>query len=222
MPEKLTAVEILPPAEHRYTIILMHGLGADGRDFEAIVPVLHLAQRDHIRFLFPNAPVMAVTINAGFKMRAWFDVLDGMLTRQVDIDGIYRSSALLEALIREQVAQGIPAKNILLAGFSQGGVIALHCGLRFPQPLAGIVALSTYLPTAAQLQNERASANDAIPIFMAHGRYDRVVPLQVAQQSYHTLQALHYNIVWKEYPIQHNLCGEELSAISEFIDSVLL
>lgn len=217
----LTTVEIQPQAVHRYTVFWLHGLGADGHDFEAIVPELRLKKQAHIHFVFPNAPVQPVTVNGGMKMRAWFDVLDTALTRKADIDGIYRSSALLGALIREEIARGTPSKNILLAGFSQGGVIALHSGLRFPQALAGIVALSTYLPTAGQLQSERSVTNNATPIFIAHGRYDPILPLQAAQQSCKALQALHYHVVWKEYPMQHNVCSEEISAIAEFIDTAL-
>jgi phospholipase/carboxylesterase len=217
---KLSVVEIHPQAEHRHTVFWLHGLGADGHDFEAIVPELRLARQAHIRFVFPNAPVQPVTVNGGMKMRAWFDVLDTALTRKADIDGIYRSAALLDELIRREIAQGTASKNILLAGFSQGGVIALHSGLRFPEPLAGIAALSTYLPTAGQLQSERSTANRATPIFMAHGRYDPVIPLQAAQQSLQALQALLYPVVWKEYAMQHSVCMEEIGAIAKFIDSV--
>lgn len=220
MLSKLTAVEIQPQAAHRYTVFWLHGLGADGHDFETIVPQLRLKNQAHIHFVFPNAPVQPVTINGGMNMRAWFDVLD-MTMLKVDLEGIYRSSALIDALIREEMARGIAAKNMLLAGFSQGGAIALHHGLRFPHSLAGIVALSTYLPAAAELEAERAAANSAIPIFMAHGRYDPIVPLQAAQQSCKALQMLQYPVVWKEYPMQHSLCAEEISAIAEFIDTVL-
>lgn len=221
MPTPLTCVEIPAPSNPLYSIIWLHGLGADGHDFESIVPELSLNKIEHINFIFPNAPVQAVTINGGMQMRSWYDILDATLDREVAVDDIYRSSALLEQLIQKQIDAGIKAENILLAGFSQGGVIALHTGLRYTEKLAGIMALSTYMPTTEQIKTERAPANNKTPLFMAHGTMDPVVHPQIAKDSFTRLKALGYPIDWHEYPMQHSLCQEEINDISAFINRVL-
>jgi len=218
--EQLSIVEIQPESEHKYSVIWMHGLGADGHDFEGLVPELHLAARANIHFIFPNAPVQPVTINGGASMRSWYDILEMSLERKVDHNGIHQSSGSIEALIRQEMDRGIPSANILLAGFSQGGVIALHTGLRYPHKLAGIVALSTYLPTIEQLKTERSAANNATPIFMAHGIIDPIVAVESGKAAFDTLKSMDYNIEWHDYLMEHRLCVEEIEHISAFMNSI--
>lgn len=218
--EQLSIVEIQPESEHKYSVIWMHGLGADGHDFEGLVPELHLAARANIHFIFPNAPVQPVTINGGASMRSWYDILEMSLERKVDHNGIYQSSGSIETLIRQEMDRGIPSANILLAGFSQGGVIALHTGLRYPHQLAGIVALSTYLPTIEQLKTERSAANNATPIFMAHGIIDPIVAVESGKAAFDTLKSMDYNIEWHDYLMEHRLCVEEIEHISAFMNSI--
>lgn len=218
MTSLLTCVEIPATSTPLYSVIWLHGLGADGHDFESIVPELTLNNAEKINFIFPNAPIQAVTINGGMQMPSWYDIIDASLDREVAVEDIYISSAQIEHLIQKEIDKGINAENILLAGFSQGGVIALHTGLRYPQKLAGIMALSTYLPTTEQLKTERATVNNDIPIFMAHGTMDPVVHLPIAQQAFSKLKAMNYPISWHEYPMQHSLCMEEIRDISHFIN----
>ncbi|MGR8953131.1 MAG: alpha/beta fold hydrolase, partial [Gammaproteobacteria bacterium] len=175
MHSKLSTVEIQPSAEHRYSVIWLHGLGADGHDFESIVPELGLNAEAHIHFIFPDAPFRPITINGGMSMRAWFDILELSRNLRVDISGIYASARLIAQLIANEIAKGIPPERILLAGFSQGGAMALHVGLGYPQRLAGIISLSAFLPTLEQLKSERSAANQDIPILIAHGIIDSVV-----------------------------------------------
>ena len=220
MTTTLSCVAIPAAATPLYSVIWLHGLGADGHDFESIVPELSLDKAEHINFIFPNAPVQPVTINGGMQMRSWYDILDMSLDREVAIDDIYLSSAQLAGIIQGEIDKGIKTENILLAGFSQGGVIALHTGLRYPKKLAGILALSTYMPTTEQLKTERTAVNDDIRIFMAHGTMDNVVHPQIAKDSYQRLKAMDYSISWHEYPMQHSLCMEEIMDISDFINRV--
>ncbi len=219
-PEQLSTIEIQPESEHKYSVIWLHGLGADGHDFEGLVPELHLSARANIHFIFPNAPVQPVTINGGMSMRSWYDILEMSLERKVDIDGIYQSAGLIDLLIRQEIDKGIPSTNILLAGFSQGGVIALHTGLKHPDKLAGIVALSTYLPTIEQLKTERSAANNAMPIFMAHGIIDPIVAVESGKAAFDTLKSMNYNIEWHDYVMEHSLCIEEIEHISMFMNSI--
>ncbi|ASF46082.1 alpha/beta hydrolase [Methylovulum psychrotolerans] len=219
MASELTCIEILPTAAHTYSVIWLHGLGADGHDFEGIVPELHLHAAAHIHFIFPNAPIQAVTINGGAKMRSWYDILEATLDRKVDTDGIYQSAAAINSLIQKEIDKGIPADHILLAGFSQGGVIALHTGLRYPHKLAGIVALSTYLPTVGQLKTEGSAANYNTPIFMAHGILDNVVAIETAKAAYDALNALAYHVKWHDYLMEHSVCIEEIQHIAAFINA---
>lgn len=218
--EQLSTIEIQPEAEHKYSVLWLHGLGADGHDFEGLVPELNLAARGNIHFIFPNAPIQPVTINGGMAMRSWYDILDMSLERKVDIDGIYHSAGLIEPLIRQEIDKGIPSTHILLAGFSQGGVIALHAGLRYPQQLAGVVALSTYLPTIEQLKTERSAANNAVPIFMAHGIIDPIVEVESGKAAFDTLKSMDYKIEWHDYLMEHSLCIEEIEHISAFMNSI--
>ena len=220
MTSKLTTVNINPFSTHRYSVIWLHGLGADGHDFEGIVPELALAAATNIHFIFPNAPVQPVTVNGGINMRAWYDIADSALENQVDTDGIYQSAAAIAELIKQEQAKGIKPEHILLAGFSQGGVIALHAGLRYPERLAGILALSTYLPTTRQLALERSAANNNVPIFMAHGILDLVVSIETAKAAYDSLTAMGYQITWRDYVMAHSVCVEEIQHISEFINNL--
>ncbi len=219
-PGQLSTVEIQPESEHRYSVIWLHGLGADGHDFEGLVPELHLTAQANTHFIFPNAPIQPVTINGGMSMRSWYDILEMSLERRVDIDGIYQSVGLIEPLIQQEINKGIPSSNILLAGFSQGGVIALHVGLRCRHKLGGIVALSTYLPTIEQLKTERSAANNTTPVFMAHGIIDTVVAVESGKAAFDALKAMGYPIEWHDYVMEHSLCTEEVEQISAFMNSI--
>jgi phospholipase/carboxylesterase len=222
MNTKLSTIEIQPTTEHKYSVIWLHGLGADGHDFEGIVPELDLTDTSAIHFVFPNAPVQPVTINGGMKMRAWYDILEVSLVRKVDVPGIYASAELLEELIQQEIDKGIPSENIVLAGFSQGGVIALHVGLRYKHRLAGILALSTYLPTVEQLKAEQAEVNISIPVLMAHGIQDPVVTIQSGKAACKELQAMGYPVQWQEYVMEHSVSLEEIKQISLFLNSVFI
>jgi phospholipase/carboxylesterase len=210
-------LETTPNPQH--TIIWLHGLGADGNDFVPIAQELALDKP--VRFIFPHAPVMPVTLNGGYMMRAWYDLFSLEPGGQQDDTGIRRSQAELEALIAQEVARGIAPQNILLAGFSQGGAIALHTALRYPQRLAGVLALSTYLPLRPMLESERNLANADIPIFMAHGSFDTVIKPELAALSKNQLVAMNYPVAWYEYAMAHSVCADEILDIRGFIMSVL-
>ena len=210
----IDTIEITPKSSHKYSIIWLHGLGADGHDFESIVPALRLTAQDHIHFIFPNAPIQAVTINGGVKMRAWYDIVEKTLERAVDVNGIHESAHLITNLINQEIEKGISADHILLAGFSQGGVIALHAGLNFKQNLAGIVALSTYFPTI----NELDSTPNGTPIFIAHGILDSIVDIESGKAVFNTLQAANHSIEWHDYLMEHSVCPEEINDIAAFIN----
>jgi len=211
----MDAVEIETGSPPQAAVLWLHGLGADGHDFEPIVPELRLAKA--VRFVFPNAPIQPVTINGGMRMPAWYDILQFGGGRE-DEKGIRASQKLLEKLIE---AQPVPPEKIVVAGFSQGGAIALQTALRYPKKLAGVMALSTYLPIAATLAAERSAANAQIPIFMAHGQYDDIIPMQRAQASRDALQELGFKIEWHEYPMPHSVCGEEIGHIASFLTRLL-
>jgi phospholipase/carboxylesterase len=225
--ERTTGTEAIDAA-----IIWMHGLGADANDFVPLVPELDLRDKAGvpmaIRFVFPNAPVIPVTINNGMSMRAWYDILNlniggsgaNALPRE-DEKGLRASQAMVDALIDAQVAKGIPHSRILLAGFSQGGAMTLMTGLRQPSRLAGLIVLSGYLPLAAQISAERHAANHDVPIFMAHGAYDPVINIERALQSRDALIKHGYQVDWHSYPMQHSLCAEEVVDIGAFLRRVL-
>ena len=224
MNKLLETIEIETAPNPAAAVIWLHGLGADGNDFAPIVPELRLAGAPAVRFVFPHAPMMPVTINNGHVMRAWYDVSFGDLegkTRQADEKGVRASQAAIEQLIARENARGIAADKIVIAGFSQGGAIALQTGLRHADKLAGIMALSTYLPLATTLTAEAAAANRAIPIFYAHGTHDPVIPLAMATNSRATLAAAGYSVDWHEYPMQHSVCIEEIGDISAWLLRVL-
>lgn len=199
------------------SIIVLHGLGADGNDFVAIAEELDLRAIGPVRFVFPHAPTMPVTINGGYVMRAWYDILGTDLARREDEAGLRRSQALVEGLIARERRRGVESMRIVLAGFSQGGAVALHTALRAPHALAGVLALSTYLPLAPTLANERSAANAATPIFMAHGTADSVLPLRLGESSRRALEALGYKVEWHVYPMAHAVCAEEISTIGGWL-----
>ncbi len=201
-------------------VIWLHGLGADGHDFEPIVPELRLPASKPVRFIFPNAPQRPVTINMGMRMRAWYDILQ-MGGGPEDEAGIRASQGLLEELILKETKKGIPHNKIVLAGFSQGGAIVLHTALRHGKRLAGVMALSTYLPLAQTLAKERAAENGDLPIFMAHGQYDNMIGIDRATLSRDALLALGYKLDWHDYPMAHSVCPEEIAHIAAFLQRIL-
>jgi phospholipase/carboxylesterase len=217
----LDAIQIESAPSPTAAVIWLHGLGASGDDFAAIVPELDLSGCAPIRFVFPHAPVMPVTINNGFEMPAWYDIFAPDLVRREDAAGIGRSVLAIEALIAHEVARGIPARRIVLAGFSQGCAMTLHAGLRHPERLAGLVALSGYLPLADSLAAERHPANFGTPIFMAHGTADPVVVLPRAQEARAVLEKLGYQVQWRTYPMPHSVHPDEIADISAFLQQVL-
>jgi len=219
MAEYLDAMEIETAKNPSASVVWLHGLGADGNDFAPIVPALKLPKAA-IRFVFPHAPVQPVTINGGMRMRAWYDITDGAIRRE-DEGGVRASQKLIEALIAREKERGTAANRLVLAGFSQGGAIALHTGLRHPERIAGVMALSTYLPIAEKFAAEAASANREAPIFMAHGSYDPVIPLARATQSRGLLQSLGYTVEWREYPMPHSVCPEEVADIGAWLGKML-
>ena len=212
----LETIEIATGPAPSASVIWMHGLGADGHDFEPIVPELGLPGALQVRFIFPNAPVRPVTLNMGMAMRAWYDIIEIGGGRE-DGEGLRASQAAIEQLIAAEVARGIPASRIVLAGFSQGGAIAFQTGLRHPQRLAGIMALSTYLPLAGTVEDERSAANCDLPVFMAHGSVDPMISISRAQQSRKMLEALGYPLEWHEYPMPHSVCPQEITDISDWL-----
>ncbi len=207
------AIEIETAAAPDAAVIWLHGLGADGHDFEPVVPELRLPPGLRLRFVFPHAPVRPVTINMGMAMRAWYDILQMGGGREDDA-GIRASQALVQGLVEREKGRGVKPGRIVLAGFSQGGAIALYAGLRHPERLAGILALSTYLPLAASLAAERSAANAGLPVFMAHGTQDPMIGIARARESRAALQALGYAVEWKEYAMAHSVCGEEIADIA--------
>jgi phospholipase/carboxylesterase len=219
MADLLDSIEIETGKNPSAGVIWMHGLGADGNDFAPIVPALQLP-RAAIRFVFPHAPVQPVTINAGMRMRAWYDISDGAI-RCEDEAGVRASQKLVEALMAREKERGVAAKRLVLAGFSQGGAIALQTGLRHGERIAGIMALSTYLPIADKFAAGAAAANRDVPIFMAHGSYDPVIALARAQESRALLQSLGYAVEWREYPMPHSVCPEEVTDIGAWLTKVL-
>jgi len=220
MPELPECLERETGARPDAAVIWLHGLGADGHDFEPLVPMLGLPPRLALRFIFPHAPLRPVTINMGMRMRAWYDVVS-LGGGQEDAAGIRASQDLLEALIARERTRGVSAQRIVLAGFSQGGAIALQTGLRHAERLGGIMALSTWLPLAASLEAERHAINRDLPIFMVHGTHDEMIGLDRAKQSRARLEALGYAPEWHQYPMGHAVCPEEIGAIADWLGRVL-
>ena len=216
----LERIEIETGAKPAAAVIWLHGLGADGHDFEPIVPELGLPSAKPVRFIFPHAPVRPVTINMGMRTRAWYDILQ-LGGGAEDEAGIRASQAQLEALINEQNEKGIKSENIVLAGFSQGGAIVLQTALRHPEPLGGVMALSTYLPLSGKLKEEREEKNKNIPIFMAHGSFDPMIPMDRASRTRDALEALGYKVEWHDYPMPHSVCPEEIRDMAGFLLRIL-
>lgn len=217
----LPCIELDTTPNPTAAVIWLHGLGADGNDFVPIIPELKLNGCPGIRFVFPSAPSMPVTVNGGYVMPAWYDIIGRDLMDQEDASGIQKSAASIVELIENEASRGIAYDKIVLAGFSQGCAMALHIGLRFPHKLAGIIALSGYLPLALTANIEKHAANAHTPIFMAHGTYDPVVMLDRAQASCALLEKMGYEVDWNEYPMEHSVNHEELMDISRFLQEVL-
>jgi phospholipase/carboxylesterase len=217
----LPRIELESAPNPSAAVIWLHGLGADGNDFAALVPELDLEGCPPIRFIFPHAPSMAVTLNGGYVMPAWYDILGANLVDRQDATGIQKSEQAVKALIENEVARGIAYDRIVLAGFSQGCAMALHTGLRLPHRLAGIIALSGYLPLADRFVNERMQANASTPVFMAHGTQDPVVVLARGENSRDALTAMGHPVQWHTYPMQHSVHPREVADISAFLRQVL-
>ncbi len=215
----LDSIEICSAPHPDASIIWLHGLGADGSDFVPIAQELSLPI--NVRYVFPHAPVMPVTINGGYVMPAWYDIFDNDIAGNQDEVGIRVSAAALDALVEQEQFRGIAANRIVLAGFSQGGAVALQAALRYPEKLAGVLALSTYLPLAEKLEVEKSACNLAISVFMAHGVADTVIPLAAASRSRQKLDAQGYAVEWHEYSMAHSVCPQEIDDIRRFLLEVL-
>ena len=216
--QALETLEISTSSSVNASIIWLHGLGADGHDFADAVEALQLP---NVRFILPHAPHRPVTINGGYVMRAWYDLFGLEINSPQDESGIRETQVLIDSLIAQEQQRGIVAERIILAGFSQGGAIALHTALRYPQRLAGVLALSTYLPLKPLLAAEKHAANRDLPIFMAHGTFDNVISLEVCEVSVKLLQQQGYPVSWHEYPMAHSVCAEDLADIRDFVCDAL-
>lgn len=221
MTQLLDNIEIETAPNPTIAVVWLHGLGADGNDFVPLVRELDLTGLPGIRFVFPHANTMPVTINGGYVMRSWYDIVATDLTRREDEGGLRASQLQVEALIAREKARGIPASRIILAGFSQGCAMTLQTGLRHPEKLAGMLCLSGYLPLSSVAGAERSEASLGTPIFMAHGVQDPVVPFARAEESRKVVEALGYQVEWHAYPMQHTLCLEEVQDISKWIRKVI-
>ena len=216
----LEAVTVETGPNPTFTIIWMHGLGADGHDFEPLVPELLEDGMPVLRFVFPHAPVRPVTINNGYQMRAWYDIIGIDRRSAEDFAGIKASADAVADLIKAENQRGVATGRIAIAGFSQGGAMALHIATRYPERLAGVIALSSYLPQSRELATAKSTANQATPIFMAHGTQDPVVPYPLGDESRQLLQAAGYSVEWHSYPMPHSLCEPEVSDIRAWLKRV--
>jgi phospholipase/carboxylesterase len=221
MADLLESLEIETAPDPDAAVVWMHGLGADGHDFEPIVPELRLPATARVRFVFPHAPLRPVTINQGHVMRAWYDVRALAGVRREDEAGVRQSARQIEALLARERQRGIAPRRIVIAGFSQGGAMALHVGLRYPDRVAGILALSCYLPLAGALDAELSPANRDVPIFWAHGLHDPMIPLAMAEQGREQVAARGYQIEWHQYPIPHSVSAEEIADVARWLERVL-
>lgn len=218
-PALLDAIERETGPAPSWSVIWLHGLGADANDFVPLVPELLRPNWPAIRFVFPNAPVRAVTINNGVRMRAWYDIVDFDLVNRADETGVLESVAQIDALIEREAARGVPASRVILAGFSQGGAVTLAAGLRRGVPLAGLVALSTYLPAVRNAAAALVPGATRQPVFMAHGTQDPVVPLRAGEQSAQWLREAGFDVAWHPYPMPHSVCAEEVVALGDWFDA---
>ncbi len=218
--EKPLVIE--PGREASASVIWLHGLGADAHDFEPIVPELGDDLKSSVRFVFPFAPHRPVTINGGMVMRAWYDIGDADISRRADEDGVRESGEILSAMVDAEIERGVDPARVVLAGFSQGGAIALHTALRYPRPLAGVLALSAYLPLLDPTRAEASEANRKVPIFMAHGSQDPVIPLSLSERSREFLTGLGYVVECHTYPMPHSVCAEEVRDIRDWLCRILI
>ncbi len=218
---QLEYIELQTGVDPSWAVIWLHGLGANGHDFEPVAPQLGFTDDPAVRFIFPHAPVRPITINGGMEMRGWYDIKGMNFNRQEDRPGLEDSMQIVQSLIEQENARGIPAERIFLAGFSQGGAISLFTGLRFKERLAGIIALSTYLPDAESSASERHAANQNIPIFMAHGSRDPVIPIALAEHSRELLRQMGYAVQWKSYPMEHSVNADEIQHIAQFLQDII-
>lgn len=217
----LPTIELNPGTDKpEASVIWLHGLGADGNDFVPIAEQLNVMEHYQIRFVFPHAPVMPITVNGGMEMRAWYDIQELNLIQNEDLEGITASEKMIIALIEREESLGVKSDKIVLAGFSQGGAMSLYTGLRYPKKLGGIIALSTYLPILNNLAKERTPINQAIPIYMAHGMFDPIVPYSVGQKTKEHLIELGYNIEWHSYSMPHTVIPEEIKDIGHFLNTL--
>lgn len=218
---ELETIEIETAPQPTATVLMLHGLGADGNDFAPLASELDLGAVGPVRFVLPHAPVMPVTINGGYRMRAWYDILASEAQGRQDEQGLRRAIGWVESLLAREQQRGMASRRIVLAGFSQGCAMALLAGLRHAQPLAGIVGLSGYLPLADTTAAERHAANSGTPIFMAHGSQDEIVVADRGRSSRDALRALGYEVEWHEYPMGHSVCMEELADLNRWLIKVL-
>ncbi|MEA5446188.1 alpha/beta fold hydrolase [Gammaproteobacteria bacterium AB-CW1] len=215
--QSIDCLEMSTGEEPVGSVIWLHGLGADGHDFEPMVPQLNLERVLPLRFIFPHAPVRPVTLNGGMAMRAWYDIVSLERNSPQDLQGIEQSAETVNHLIRHEIDRGIPAEKIVIAGFSQGGAVALLAALRYPERLGGLIALSTYLPRAEKLEEEASGANRDLPIFMAHGAQDPVVQPTLGEASFRHLERMGYPIKWRTYPMPHAVCPQEIDHIRAWL-----
>lgn len=218
---RLPSIISNPNTPVRCSVIWLHGLGATSNDFAPIVPELGIQDELGIRFIFPQAPSVAVTINNGAVMPAWYDISVMDLMKRADADGITASSAIITEMINDEIATGIDPSKIVIAGFSQGGVVALDAGIRFPSSLAGIMALSTYMPVRDTLKNAEQNGNSDTSIFYGHGNFDSVIPIDQAESARTFLEDSGYTVNWRTYPMEHSVCPEEISHIKTWLTSIL-
>jgi phospholipase/carboxylesterase len=217
----LSAIEINPNSAPIASVIWLHGLGADGNDFVPIVPELKLPADLPIRFIFPNAPEIPVTINNGYVMRAWFDIYSMKLDHRIDVERINESATSLSRLIEQEESRGIPSDKIILAGFSQGSVIAMTTALQYPKRLGGVIALSGYLPHSEKVFAQASAANRNTPIFLAHGTHDPIVPFVLGEMTRDVLNQHQYPVSWHAYPMPHSVCNEEINDIGNWLKNSL-
>jgi phospholipase/carboxylesterase len=221
MPNDLQLITIEPPGTVDASVIWLHGLGADGHDFEPIVPELGLAADHGVRFIFPHAPIRPITINGGMEMRGWYDIMDQGLDRKTDETGIRASADAIATLLNKEIATGVKSTRVVLAGFSQGGAIVLHLGIRYPRRLAGILALSTYLPLPELVAEESAEPQSGLPIFIGHGTQDPMVAEALGSRSAATLEAHGYDVNYRTYTMQHSVSAEEIRDVAEWLNARL-
>lgn len=218
----MNQVVMNPPETATACVIWLHGLGADGHDFEPIIPELPEEVIKTTRFIFPHAPRRPISINGGMMMRGWYDIIEMDLTAKQDVVGTVHSQQIVNEYIEKQISEGIESKKIILAGFSQGGAIVLYTGLRYPKPLGGILALSTYLPLADKTADEIDKANRSVEIFMGHGEFDPVIPVKHGEKSCAYLQELGYHVEWHSYPMQHSVSATEIADLGHWLKQRLL